>query len=151
MTTKPPKTLTVDAEMKIAEIKVGDRSRTDLGDLEGIAGSVARIGLINPITVDKNRRLVTGARRLEAFEKILMRTHIPARTVDVPSIPQAEFEENFYHKRHTPSEIVKLKRKLEPALRKEANQRMREGKPSAKFSKGRVTDKIAKIARVSRP
>jgi ParB family transcriptional regulator, chromosome partitioning protein len=48
----------------ISEIQIGVRHRRDLGDIEGLAGSIAKIGLLNPITVDENGRLLAGARRL---------------------------------------------------------------------------------------
>jgi ParB family chromosome partitioning protein len=52
--------------MPIADIKVGKRIRKDMGDLAWLAASIAAIGLVNPITVDEDRRLLAGARRLAA-------------------------------------------------------------------------------------
>ena len=36
----------------IDSIKVGDRQRKSLGDMEGLCDSIRRLGLINPITID---------------------------------------------------------------------------------------------------
>ena len=47
-------------------IRVGHRHRKDMGDLDALAASIAAIGLINPITVDEDGRLLAGARRLAA-------------------------------------------------------------------------------------
>ena len=52
--------------LPISEIVVGERHRRDLGDIRGLADSIADIGLLNPITVDENGRLLAGARRLAA-------------------------------------------------------------------------------------
>ena len=57
----------------IASIKVGYRHRRDLGDDDDIAwlaSSITDIGLLHPITVDENRRLLAGARRLTACKKL---------------------------------------------------------------------------------
>jgi ParB family chromosome partitioning protein len=55
-----------DTEMPIADITIGERHRSDLGDIEGLAASIADIGLLNPITVDERGQLLAGARRLAA-------------------------------------------------------------------------------------
>ena len=52
--------------LPINEITVGERHRRDLGDIAGLAASIRDIGLLNPITVDENGRLLAGARRLAA-------------------------------------------------------------------------------------
>jgi ParB family transcriptional regulator, chromosome partitioning protein len=58
-------------EKKIAEIRTGKRrDRRDLGDIEGLAASIAAIGLINPITIDEDGLLLAGARRLAACKKL---------------------------------------------------------------------------------
>ena len=50
-------------------IVVGDRTRRGLGDIAGLATSIAKIGLLNPITVDENGRLLAGARRPAACKR----------------------------------------------------------------------------------
>ena len=50
----------------ISDIKVGERHRRDLGDLEALAHSIAAIGLLHPITIEANGNLLTGVRRLAA-------------------------------------------------------------------------------------
>ena len=54
------------AERPISSIIVGKRHRKDMGDIEGLAASIAAIGLLNPITVDEDGRLLAGVRRLAA-------------------------------------------------------------------------------------
>jgi ParB-like nuclease domain len=62
-------------EIAIAEIVIAERYRRDMGDIAGLAASIADIGLINPITIDSNGLLLAGERRLEAA-KLLGRTKI---------------------------------------------------------------------------
>jgi ParB family chromosome partitioning protein len=61
-------------ERPIASIRVGKRHRRDLGDIEALAASIAAIGLLNPITVDKDGWLLAGARRLAACKLLGLQT-----------------------------------------------------------------------------
>jgi ParB family chromosome partitioning protein len=54
------------ATRRIDDIIIGERHRRDLGDIDGLAASIAAIGLLNPITIDEGGRLLAGARRLAA-------------------------------------------------------------------------------------
>jgi ParB-like chromosome segregation protein Spo0J len=38
-----------------------------LGDIGALVGSIRELGLLNPIAVTQERRLVSGLHRLEAF------------------------------------------------------------------------------------
>lgn len=74
------------AELKyipVAKIKVQNRTRTDFGDMDGLVESIKDKGLLQPITVDANLRLMAGGRRLEAAKKAGLK-EIPAliRVVD---------------------------------------------------------------------
>jgi len=51
-------------------IKIGDRVRADLGDLNELIESLRERGLINPITVAKDGTLIAGARRLAAAKEL---------------------------------------------------------------------------------
>jgi ParB-like chromosome segregation protein Spo0J len=57
------------AVLPIDQMIVGDRTRRDLGDIAGLATGIAKIGLLNPITVDENGRLLAGAQRLAACKR----------------------------------------------------------------------------------
>jgi hypothetical protein len=50
----------------IEDIAVGFRYRKDLGDLRTLAQSIGDVGLLHPIVVTPEGRLVAGQRRLEA-------------------------------------------------------------------------------------
>jgi ParB family chromosome partitioning protein len=62
--------------MEPAKIEVGSRVRTDLGDINELAGSIARVGQIHPIRVSINGKagdkpkLVAGYRRLMACKQL---------------------------------------------------------------------------------
>ena len=61
--------------IKIDRIKVGERFRVNMGDIEGLATSIETHGLLEPIIVDDDNNLLAGGRRLEAC-KILGHTSI---------------------------------------------------------------------------
>ena len=50
-------------EMLIADIVVGNRHRRELGDIDGLAASIRELGLLHPIVVTPERRLIAGVRR----------------------------------------------------------------------------------------
>jgi hypothetical protein len=56
--------------LPIDQIRVGERHRHDLGDIAGLAESIEDIGLLHPITVDEQGRLLAGARRLAACKRL---------------------------------------------------------------------------------
>jgi len=68
------------ATMPIADIRVDERIRRDMGDIQGLAESIEDIGLLHPITVDETGLLLAGARRLAAC-KSLGWDEIAVRTV----------------------------------------------------------------------
>jgi ParB family chromosome partitioning protein len=71
--------------MKIADIKIGNRFRRDLGDLQTLAKSIEEIGLLQSIVVNQNNELIAGQRRLEAC-KTLDWNEIPTTIVDLEDI-----------------------------------------------------------------
>lgn len=91
MTTGIFATLPID---KIIVLREG-RQRKDLVDIDILAESIGRLGLINPITVDEHNVLIAGERRLTAA-KSLGWTHIPAQRANVNEITSRaiELEEN---------------------------------------------------------
>jgi N6-adenosine-specific RNA methylase IME4 len=143
--------------MPLNEIIVGDRHRRDLGDVKGLAASIAEIGLLHPVVVTPARKLVAGARRLAAVKALGWKT-IPVRVVDLDAVVRGEFAENAHRKDFTLSEAVAIKRALEPLERAAAKERQREGghrggKGSGKLpeaSKGNAADKAAKATGMAR-
>jgi hypothetical protein len=62
--------------MPITDVKVGKRIRKDMGDIEGLADSIRELGLLQPIVVFPDGRLILGERRLRAA-KLLGWKEIP--------------------------------------------------------------------------
>ena len=52
--------------MHIDDIIIGKRARKDMGDLEGLAASIKRHGLLHPIVIKRDNTLIAGHRRIEA-------------------------------------------------------------------------------------
>ena len=93
--------------IKISKIKIGDRHRKDLGDIEGLAQSIKARGLLQPIGVNGQYVLMFGARRLAGC-KLLGWTEIPPRIIKVDSVLAAEFDENEFREAFTVSERIQI-------------------------------------------
>ena len=78
MTRKPKAAtqLAVNPRMRIKDIKVEKSYRRDPGNIEELAESIRRFGLLRPILITSDNRLIAGRRRLEAC-KILGWNTIP--------------------------------------------------------------------------
>ena len=144
-------------ELPLPPIRIEGRFRRELGDIGALADSIAEVGLLHPVVVTPDHRLIAGERRLEAMRK-LGRTHVPVRMVPIDDIVRGEFDENAVRADFLPSEYVAIKRVLADEERRQARERQRVGGelkveasgnlPSA--AKGRAGDKIAKAAGVGR-
>src|SRR5579859_7396229 len=108
--------------MNIEQIQIGYRYRKDLGDLRVLAQSIADVGLLHPVVVTPEGRLIAGQRRLGAC-RLLGWTEVPVTVVDLYQAARGEAHENFIRKDLLPSEIVALKRAIEPSERREARER----------------------------
>jgi ParB family chromosome partitioning protein len=53
---------------RVDSIIVGERHRRDLGDIHAVAATIREIGLLQPIVVKPNGKLIAGERRLRAAE-----------------------------------------------------------------------------------
>ena len=95
-------------ELPVKRIRVGNRHRTEMGDLRPLARSIEQEGLLQPIGVTQEHLLVFGERRLRAIRDVLKRSTIPARIVNVSSIVAGEYAENEVRKDFTPSERVAI-------------------------------------------
>jgi N6-adenosine-specific RNA methylase IME4/ParB-like chromosome segregation protein Spo0J len=110
--------------LPIDGIRVGVRYRQDLGDLRTLAASIAEVGLLHPVVVTPEGRLIAGQRRLEAC-RLLGWAEVPVTVVNLLQAARGEAHENFVRKDLLPSEIVALKRAIEPMERRAA--RLRQG------------------------
>src|ERR1700730_16297644 len=133
--------------MKIDQIQVGFRYRKELGDVRALADSIAEVGLLHPIVVTPEGRLIAGQRRLQAC-RLLGWKDVPVMVVDLLQAARGEAHENFVRKEMLPSEIVALKRAIEPVERREARERQGSRTDlcylSAQSVQGDVRDNIAR-------
>lgn len=105
-----------ETTMRIESIQVVGRHRKDLGDITGLAKSIARDTLINPITVTPGGRLIAGERRLAAARSLgwqVIGVRIVDTLDDAATELRLERDENRERKDMTPSEMVSLGRALE--------------------------------------
>lgn len=130
-------------QISVDDIKITKRIRKDNGDISSFADNINEIGLLHPIVINEGNVLICGQRRVLAFKK-LQRKQIPCTKVNLASLAKGEFSENAYRKDFTLSEMVEIKRALEPEIKIEAEIRMKAGKPTPKLGKGRSTEIIAK-------
>lgn len=144
-------------KVKIDDIIVGERVREELGDLTKLAESLKKHGLIHPIVIDEDMRLIAGERRLEAAKMIgwneidvVYRTQLTERQKRI-----LELEENLHRKDFSLSEYEKSKRLVELAelkaeeLRKRPTDNQIMPTPGKKSGRGRPkkTDSQEIIAR----
>lgn len=107
-------------------ITIVDRHRRDLGDIADLAASIKAIGLLNPVTITAEGRLIAGQRRMEAcrllgWDAVLVR--VVGRLTEAADLLIAERDENVCRKEMTPSERVALGRALEELERPRAKER----------------------------
>jgi N6-adenosine-specific RNA methylase IME4/ParB-like chromosome segregation protein Spo0J len=140
--------------MHIDQIQIGYRYRKDLGDLTPLSTSIEEVGLLHPVVVTPAGRLIAGQRRLEACRGLGW-TDIPVTVVDLLQAARGEAHENFVRKDLLPSEIVALKRAIEPLERRDA--RTRQGTrvdlgtaSDVQPDSGDTRDKIARYLGVGR-
>jgi ParB family chromosome partitioning protein len=99
----------------IKDIKIKKRVRKDLGDIDLLADSIKRYGLMSPITINTQYELIAGHRRLEAM-KSLGETEIDAIMVDTKNKLlqlELELEENNQRKPFTDDELYEGYKALE--------------------------------------
>jgi DNA modification methylase/ParB-like chromosome segregation protein Spo0J len=135
--------------MRIADIRIGNRFRHDLGDINSLAANIADLGLLHAPVVRPDGTLIIGRRRIEAA-RALGWADIPVRIIDLNQIVRGEFAENVHRKDFLPSEIDAIRRAMEPIEKMAAKGRMRQGGKGAKVSQpSRTTDRIGKFAGIS--
>jgi len=115
---------------KIADIKVTQRIRKEIGKIDELATNIQRFGLLNPITVMKEEngelRLLAGLRRLRAVESlgwIEIAVHTVAPT-DAEDALRIEISENEQREPFTFSEKMDFARLLEEIEQAKAKERM---------------------------
>jgi ParB family chromosome partitioning protein len=101
-------------QVPINDIKVKKRIRKDLGDIEALAESMRRFGLLTPISITKKNVLIAGGRRLEAARRLGWST-INAVITEIPGnveLLEFEIEENLQRQDFSPQELNEAARLL---------------------------------------
>ena len=103
--------ITIDEEHRI---------RKDPGNLAALQASISRLGLLNPVVLDEEYRLVAGYRRLQACRALGWK-EIDARLVpfnrDLLLMLDAEVDENLARKDFTPEEIIGIEKRRQEIIR----------------------------------
>ena len=140
--------------MDILSIRIEGRHRKDMGDIKALAASIAEVGLLHPVVVTPDGRLIAGQRRLEAVKSLGWQS-VPVTVVDLQSIVQGEYAENVERKAFAPTEAVAIGSTLEELEKQKARERL--AVRSENFTevneaeKGRALDKVAATVGMSRP
>jgi N6-adenosine-specific RNA methylase IME4/ParB-like chromosome segregation protein Spo0J len=110
-------------------VRVGTRHRKDMGRLDELAASMARIGrLYHPITVSPDGQLILGARRLAAAKSLNWPTIQAIVAEDINDVVEralAERDENTCRKDFAPTERVSLGSTINALMRKAAKERQK--------------------------
>lgn len=113
-------------ERAVSSIPVGNRHRKDLGEIDVLAASIDRHGLLQPITVNLDGFLICGARRLTAIKKLgwkTVRVWVRSGISDRLGQLLAEQDENVLHKPLNQIEAAALYRELKALLAEDARRR----------------------------
>jgi hypothetical protein len=54
-------------EVAVSDVVIGKRHRTDMGDLNALSASIKAIGLLHPIVIGPDNKLIVGQRRVQAY------------------------------------------------------------------------------------
>lgn len=86
--------------LKLNEIIVENRQREDLGDITSLAESLRKYGLIQPIVVTQEKRLIAGGRRYAAANSLGWQTIdvVYRETLTEDELYELELEENVRRK-----------------------------------------------------
>ena len=104
------------SRVPIAQVQIGDRRRQlDAATVTALAGSISKVGLLQPIVVTEGRALIAGRHRLEACRSLGWET-IPAVVSSLGDLHRelAEIDENLIR-----AELTELERGESLARRKQ--------------------------------
>lgn len=99
----------------IDRIIVSDRVRTAFGDVQNLADDIQAHGLINPVTVTSDLKLLAGERRLRAMKSLDFK-QVEVRVINVVDEQHAleiEISENIFRKDFSKIERIDCAKRLE--------------------------------------
>lgn len=117
----------IELERSVASIVVGERHRSDPGDLTPLMDSLKRVGLLQPVTITPDGYLICGFRRLEAAKKLgwnALRVWVRSGISDGLTRLLAERDENLTHKPLSAIEAAHLFDEMKALLQEDAARRM---------------------------
>jgi hypothetical protein len=121
-------------ELPLDEIVIGERIRKRVGSVLQLQGSIQKVGLLHPLVLDSNRRLVAGFRRLQAVRELGWKT-VPCVLVesldDAILAIRAEKDENTCRENMDPTEIVAAGRMIEELEKERARERQAQAGPAS--------------------
>jgi DNA modification methylase len=138
-------------KVNITEIIIGEKNRTDMGDLLSLASSMSSNGLLNPIIITRDNQLISGLRRLEAakllkWEKIEVRLF---ETLSPVERRKVEIEEDLAQKKiRSWQEEVALKKELHDLLQAEKGARKAGPRGKKNWSQKNTADRLG-VAKTS--
>lgn len=115
----------------VDDIDVGERDRSDMGDLAELAESIDSVGMLHPIVITGEWRLVAGDRRLAAVRDVLGWREVPVTVVDLVTaadVLRAEMDENTCRQPLTPVEAERARARRAHLLVDDAVRRAEEGR-----------------------
>ncbi len=120
----------------VDQIAVGVRHRKDLGDIDALAESIGKVGVLQPITITPEGLLICGARRLAAVKQLGWRT-VPVwvRTGLSQKLAglMAERDDEASHKPYSKLELAEMYTELKAEIAADAARRQQ----AAQFVDGR--------------
>jgi len=161
-------------KLSLADIKIGKRHRKSAGNLDGLAASIELLGLLQPIVVSSEYRLIAGWRRLKAHKQLgrdAIEVRVAKNLTDAATLLRAERDENTCRESLAVSEAVAIGEAIEKIERPKAKAKQKEGQkkgggdrrsekakrsgktlPKAKRDEtARTTVQAAEAANMSRP
>ena len=116
----------VQLDRAVDSLIVGKRHRIDLGDIDTLAASIDRDGLLQPLTITIDGVLVCGARRLAAIKMLGWRTvsvWVRGGLSDRLGKLLAEQDDNMLHKPYNQLEAAGLYREIKEVMAEDAARR----------------------------
>ena len=116
-----------------------DALRKNLGDIEGLMGSIEEWGLLHPIVLNQDFVLIAGLRRLEACKRLAWDS-IPFTQINVESgeVIYLAVDENIKRKPFTPSELYKVAKMIQEIEKEKAAEKQRKaGKHGKEGGRGK--------------
>ena len=112
-------------KIPINDIVVSTRIRRNLGDIESLANSIKKLGLLSPLIINEENKLLAGERRLEAC-KLLGWDEVDVSiipTADAENALDVEVAENRFRKDFTREELVNAGIEMERIEKVKAEER----------------------------